>query len=209
MIDENSPKTSKHKDTRTKLLESVSPRSKKRAVQRLKLSTISPTISPAKRDLHLDRVNVKPLGRTSSTKEKIEAFLVNNENTVIVPDIKKAKKDLRYRLMSIKDLHLKFITDNEVECSYQHFARQVPDNIIKPKPEDWGTCLCMVCLNHELKLGCIKRTIPNVNLTLDNFTNKNYEDDIKTLCEILKESNQRFEYLEWSKEKYEKNIYLD
>ena len=57
--------------------------------------------------------------------------------TVIVPDIKKAKKDLRYRLMSIKDLHLKFITDNEVQCSYQHFARQVPDNIIKPKPEDW------------------------------------------------------------------------
>ena len=136
MIDENSPKTSKHDDTRTKLLESVSPRSKKRAIRRLKLSTISPTISPAKRDLNLDRVNVKPLGRPSITKEKVEAFLVNDENTVIVPDIKKAKKDLRYRLMSIKDLHLKFITDNEVQCSYQHFARQVPDNIIKPKPED-------------------------------------------------------------------------
>ena len=186
MIDENSPKTSKHDDTSTKLLESVSPRSKKRAVRRLKLSTTSPTISPAKRDLHLDRVNVKSLGRPSITKEKVEAFLVNDENTVIVPDIKKAKKDLRYRLMSIKDLHLKFITDNEIECSYQHFARQVPDNIIKPKPEDWGTCLCMVCLNPELKLECIKRTITNVNLTLDNLTNKDYEDEIKTLYEILK-----------------------
>ena len=53
MIDENSPKTSKHDDTRTKLLESVSPRSKKKAVRRVKLSTISPTISPAKRDLQL------------------------------------------------------------------------------------------------------------------------------------------------------------
>ena len=59
----NSPNISKHDDTSTKLLECVSPRSKKkRAVRRLKLSTISPTISPAKRDLNLDRVNVKPLG---------------------------------------------------------------------------------------------------------------------------------------------------
>ena len=76
MIDENSPKTSKHDDTRTKLLESVSPRSKKKAVRRVKLSTISPTISPAKRDLHLYRVNVKPLGRPSSTKEKNRSIMI-------------------------------------------------------------------------------------------------------------------------------------
>ena len=62
----------------------------------------------------------------------------------------------------------------------------------------------MACLNPELKLECIKRTITNVNLTLDNLTNKDYEDEIKTLYEILKKSNEIFEYLEWSKEKYEK-----
>ena len=65
---------------------------KKRAVRRLKLSTNSPTISPVKRDLHLYRVNVKSLGRPSITKEKVETFLENYENTVVVPDIKKVKK---------------------------------------------------------------------------------------------------------------------
>ena len=79
---------------------------KKRAVRRLKLSTNSPTISPVKRDLHLYRVNVKSLGRPSITKEKVETFLENYENTVVVPDIKKGKKGLRYRLMSIRNLHL-------------------------------------------------------------------------------------------------------
>ena len=65
---------------------------KKRAVRRLKLSTNSPTINPVKRDLHLYRVNVKSLGRPSITKEKVETFLENYENTVVVPDIKKGKK---------------------------------------------------------------------------------------------------------------------
>ena len=73
--DENSASTSEN-DTSNILLECVSPRSKKRAVRRLKLSTISPKISPAKRDLNLDRVNVKSLGRPFITKEKVEEFLV-------------------------------------------------------------------------------------------------------------------------------------
>ena len=62
---------------------------KKKAVRKLKLNTISSTISSAKRDLHLDRINVKPLGRPSIIKEKVEAFLENDENSVVVPNIKK------------------------------------------------------------------------------------------------------------------------
>ena len=92
LIDEISAETSEHEDTSTQILECLPPRSKKRAVRRLKLSTNSPTISPVKRDLHLYRVNVKSLGRPSITKEKVETFLENYENTVVVPDIKKGKK---------------------------------------------------------------------------------------------------------------------
>ena len=203
MIEEKSDKTCDIADKNTTLIGCVSPRSKKRAVRRLKLNNISPTISPLKRDLNLDRLKVKPLGRPSITKEKVNAFLENDENTIVVPDVKKSKNGICYRMMSIKDLHLKFITDNDVECSYQHFARQVPDNIIKPKPEDWGTCLCMLCLNPELKLECIKRYLQNVTLTLDNLTDKDYEEEIKSLYKELKESDVIFEYLEWSREKVE------
>ena len=92
LIDEISTEASEHEDTSTKILECHPPRSKKRAVRRLKLSTNSPTISPVKRDLHLYRVNVKSLGGPSITKEKVETFLENYENTVVVPDIKKGKK---------------------------------------------------------------------------------------------------------------------
>ena len=61
LIDEISTEASEHEDISTKILECLPPRSKKRAVRRLKLSTNSPTISPVKRDLHLYRVNVKSL----------------------------------------------------------------------------------------------------------------------------------------------------
>ena len=84
---------------------------------------------------------------------------------VSVYNIKNKIIGLRYRIKSVKDLHLKFITDTDVDCSYSYFAKLVPENIIKPKPTDWGTCLCKVCLNPELKLESIKKTLPNINLT--------------------------------------------
>ena len=74
-----------------------------------------------------------------------------------VPDIKKYKKGLLYRPLSLKELHQTFLTDaQEVECSRAQFCCNVPMEIIKPKPEEWGTCLCMFCLNSELKLKFIK-----------------------------------------------------
>ena len=50
-------------------------------------------------------------------------------------------KGLRYRLMSLKDLHEKYLVGEDYQCSYAQFTSYVLDSIIKPKPEDWGTCL--------------------------------------------------------------------
>ncbi|CAF4815704.1 unnamed protein product, partial [Rotaria sp. Silwood2] len=36
-----------------------------------------------------------------------------------------------------------------MECSYSTFTRHIPSYIIPPKPSDWGTCLCMTCLNPQ------------------------------------------------------------
>ena len=41
------------------------------------------------------------------------------------------------------------------------FTCHVPDNIIKPKPEDWGTFLCQTCLTPELKLSATKQQSNN------------------------------------------------
>ncbi|CAL4091766.1 unnamed protein product [Meganyctiphanes norvegica] len=136
------------------ILESVSPTAKKRALRRLKLNP--PNQKSIKRKLRFDKVHVES-GRKSTLKMKIEIFLLQDENSVVVPDIKKSKKGIRYRLMTLEDLHQKFVVDEELECSYPQFTRHVPGYIIKPKPEDWGTCLCKTCLNPELKLAVIKR----------------------------------------------------
>ena len=97
-------------------------------MRRLKFG--SQSINPLSIPLRLDKINVQTLGRPSNFKEKVENFMNNDENSVIVPDLKKSKKGLRYRLMSVQDLHKKFLADVEVECHYSTFARLVPQNII-------------------------------------------------------------------------------
>ena len=66
---------------------------KKRALRRLKLSSENKP-SPIKRLLRLERVNVKAVGRPSKFKEKVEHFMLNDKNSIVVPDLKKAKKIL-------------------------------------------------------------------------------------------------------------------
>ena len=104
--------------------------------------------------MRLDKIKVDAR-RKSSLETEIENFLLDDENTIVVPDIKKSKKGLRYRLLSLSNLYVKFLGEKDTDCSYSQFTRYVPDHIIKPKPEDWGTCLCSSCLNPELKLECI------------------------------------------------------
>ena len=183
------------------VLDCVSPSAKKRAIRRIKLSNTSTPI--VKNSLRLDRVNVKQNGRPSNLKNKIITFLHADENSMEVPDVKKHKKGLRYRLLSLKELHLKFLADvEESECSYAQFCRCVPKEIIKPKPEDWGTCLCMTCLNPELKFEAIKRTLGDThNLNFESLKDPRFKDDIRDLCHQIESSDTAFEYLEWSKEK--------
>ena len=103
----------------------------------------------------------------------------------------------------MQELHQKFLTNvQKVECSYAQFCSNVPKEIIKPKPEDWGTCLCMPHLNPELKLEAIKRTLGDIhNLTIQSLKDKQLKKDIKDLCHQIENSDTAFEYLGWSKEK--------
>lgn len=196
-IDETTPSTS----AASVLIGSISPSSKKRARRRLKLDPRKKNSVNSK--LRLDKVSIGT-GRKSILQTKVEAFLLNDENTVIVPDIKKSKKGIRYRLLSLSDLHQKFLGDEDIECSYSQFSRCVPDNIVKPRPEDWGTCLCIFCLNPELKLESIKRTLGNVSITHNDLINEEKQNDINELYNQVKSSDKQFEYLEWVKEPVKK-----
>ena len=178
------------------LLSSVSPSAKLRAKKRLSLSNPSQAL---KRKFHFDRLNFQE--KDVPLKSLVEKFMFSDENSVVTPDTKKAKKGIRYRLASIEDLHQKFLVDMNVDCSYAQFARYVPDCIKKPKPEDWGTCLCMVCLNPELKLEAIKKAIPSTSLTLPMIKDGNHKSLITDVCNELKAINKPIKYLEWSKDR--------
>ena len=96
-------------------------------------------------------------------KEQVCAFMHSDEVSMEVPDEKYAGK--RFRLDDLKVLHLRFLADQNEECSYEQFTRIVCEtckDVIKPDCTTWGTCLCGRCLNPELKLESLRRMEPNM-----------------------------------------------
>ena len=101
------------------------------------------------------------------------------------------------------------MAEYNVECHYSTFCSYVPTNIVKPRPQDWGTCLCMTCLNPELKLEALKKFDKlNQNLELEALVKSEQEvsNVIKRLNEAAKET---ISFLYWTKEKASSTDELD
>ena len=143
--------------------------------------------SPVNEVLRLDRVRVSGSGRKSVLGKKVAEFLYQDLNSLVVPDKKKESKSLRYRLSSLKVLHEKLLAEEDLECSYSQFNRLVPHNVIKPKPEDWGTCLCLTCLNPELKISSLRKVMPDVDIMITNATEKS-DTELKLIYDKIKTS---------------------
>ena len=73
------------------------------------------------------------------------------------PDKKMEKVPACLRLSTLKVLHAKFEAESSRTCSYQILCQNTPYYVIKPKPTNWGTCLCGTSLNPELKLFAPKK----------------------------------------------------
>ena len=52
---------------------------------------------------------------------------------------------------------MKFLAETSEECCYETFTRHVPYYVVKPEADEWGTCLCLSCLNPEIKLAKLKK----------------------------------------------------
>ena len=94
---------------------------------------------------------------------------MDNNNSFECPD--KKKEGIRYWRDTIEVLHEKFMCETMIECSEHSFSRYIPENILKPKPEDWGTSVCKVCLNPQVKVEGLKNSNVTVN-RLVSLTNK-------------------------------------
>ena len=72
---------------------------------------------------------------------------------ILCPDTKKQKhqQEIRYRLNHLTILRQRFEMETNIDVDYHTFVHHVPSFIVKPKVDDWGTCLCLICVNPHMK----------------------------------------------------------
>lgn len=93
---------------------------------------------------------------TIAREKRMAEFFERDDVSRICPDKKKCMatsdgvKQIRYLTEDLKTLHMRYCAEVE-DCDYSTFTRYVPPHIMKPQLSDWGTCLCMQCLNPSLK----------------------------------------------------------
>ena len=132
------------------------------------------------------------------------------DNSTPVPDMRKARKDIRYRHSYIIILYDEFKYINpDTQCSYSQFCAYWPKNIIKPKSGDYATCKCEKCENIDLKIHALKKqklienehdikSILRDNMTEEFVLKESFMNDLETLLVEPKSSTQ-VTYLEWKK----------
>ena len=132
------------------------------------------------------------------------------DNSSPVPDMRKARKDIRYRHSYMIVLYDEFKFNNpNTQCSYSLFCDYWPKNIIKPKSGDYGTCKCEKCENIDLKIHALKKQklIDNehdINSILRDNRNEefgleeNFMNDLETLL-VEPKASAKVTFLEWKK----------
>ena len=155
------------------LLSSMSPLSKKKTLKRAAITlAFTPVMKKLQNtyniQLRTERLFTEDQQYLSPLGEKIAAFMLLDDNSFSCPD--KDKEGVRYRRDTLEVLHEKFMCEEMVECHYSTFRQNIPKNIRKPKPGDWGTSLCKTCLNPELKMeALLPSSVDTSGLTLDGI----------------------------------------
>ena len=140
---------------------------------------------------------------SSDLKKAIHDFAF--ENSSDVPDMKAAKKGIRYFYSYKTVIWIQFVSSSGFNVSYSQFCRYWPETIIKPKIEDFGSCKCIPCENTELLLNAMKRqNLISKEHQLDimikdvRFGDKELEDKFIEELELLeKEKEKSLTYLHW------------
>ena len=71
-------------------------------------------------------------------------------------------------------LHFSFEVETGVKCSLECFRQNIPFYIVRPKPNDWATCLFVHCINLEMKLDALDNLTKNTSFHWED--GKSYED---------------------------------
>lgn len=207
-------------------IDNVSPTAKKRATKRLlnnKENLPRGSVSKLRKILGVNLSNnYNPPSSAPSTLQKdIEEFLCQDDITKQAPDKKKQLhgKQIRYLLNHLSTIHQRFVSETGNNCHYTTFTRYVPDFVVKPNINDWGTCLCAVCINPQMKLERLQNLKSRYSIIktvlIDGLTDitELVTDEIKTKdfisnLAILKNERFNITYSEWIKKKNEQSNVL-
>ena len=181
---------------------SLSPATQKRSTRKMILSSSRSPMRKGMRKHMGKRIEkvVDSLSKKDELSQKVVNVTRDDETSMTCPDKKKEK--LRYRLDYLRVFHEKFLSEYQVECSYSHFCKLVRNDIVRTKPQDWGTCLSQTFLNPLLKMQSLR----NVGKPLFVETEKPIKYDeskVKAFCEKLITCKETVRQLYWSKGKKE------
>ena len=96
--------------------------------------------------------------KDTALQKAVWNFMTRDDVSRVSPSVKTLQLDgdqaapVRYGLSTIQTLHKKFLAGSDIQCSLSTSTRNIPVNICRPTSLTWDTCLCMRCLNPELKL---------------------------------------------------------
>ena len=96
--------------------------------------------------------------KDTAIQKAVWNFMTRDDVSRVSPSVKTLQlhgdqaAPVRYELSTIQTLHKKFLAGSDIQCSLSTFTRNIPVNICRPSSLTWDTCLCMRCLNPELKL---------------------------------------------------------
>ena len=150
----------------------------------------------------------------SSLRTEIEAFLCRDDISKPCPDKHKQinNQQIRYRLNHLNILHKQFELETDIDIDYATFTRYVPSYIQKPNHDSWGTCLCMKCLNPQIKyekLNQLKHKHSSIKHFMDSTPVDLYDlakdgtkiDQFKENLIKLDKENILVTFCEWQKKK--------
>ena len=153
----------------------------------------------------------KPPNVSSEEASELEKAIKHfaNDNSCEVPDMKAAKKGKRYFFCYKLVLWEQFRSESGSDVSYSHFCRFWPENIVKPKIEDYGSCKCETCENSELLISALKRQdclsrdhdieiMIRDDISGDAGFEKKFKEDLKNL-KTGEKKDKIVPYLHWEK----------
>ena len=138
-----------------------------------------------RKELGVSRLRqAKSTSKTAETAERIvrsvKHFLEEDRNSIMAPGKRdtitrfKQKKQKRYITDSLKNLHLKYVKEANMNISYSLFCRMRPFWIVQPKLSDRDTCMCIIHENAKLKVQKLKQ--------LGVLEDSNLDEIAKQLC---------------------------